>query len=378
MENKINQRIVEKRYGADAISNIDFFRSIAFIIEDNPNHIVQYLDHPSIGSLVKDRSSSCIERTQWLEMLAYGDAGVLLASPGPSLSGLIVRELGNPEQQEIFFNHVATHKARTFLAVTEPNYGSDANMMQTALEKDSHDPDLFRLTGEKWLVGNGVCGSIGVVIARTSPGPLGITAVLLPPVKLLEAANNGKTHIARKLLPTVGLMGAQLSRLTFTDCPIEREYMLGRHLSVVHRGMLAVIKTFNRMRPCVGALALGLAQAILDYIQINRLRLNSYETDVFIRLSLSVDVARQLLHSAAIEVDKNPLSSAAVSLAKMQATYVAEMVARQAFIFFGKGAFFEHPWLAKWYRDCFAFEYMEGTTSIHKKNIFQGYSNGSL
>jgi len=371
MRTHMNLTTALARYGKDLMEDVELFRRIAFAIDKEPRSIIDYYNNPAISRLLGDRNSLCIERTQKLEALAYGDAGVMLACPGPSLSGLILREIGTPEQNDLFFNYIISHKAHTFLAVTEPNKGSDAGRMQAVLTQDAENPNRVWLNGEKWLVGNGAIASIGIVIARTSPGPLGIAAVMITPDELSQPG------LYRTTLPLLGLRGAQLSYLAFNNFPVKKANILGRHLSPMNRGMMALIKTFNRMRPCVGALALGTAQAILDYIDLNCPRLTKSYAYHYARLATLIHVTRQLLHKAAIAVDKNPFESSLISLAKMKATQTAETLATEAFGFFGAGAFFEHPWLTKWYRDVFGFEYMEGTTNMQKKNIAQGYGHAN-
>jgi acyl-CoA dehydrogenase len=374
MNTDINISTAVTRYGKEHAEDAEFLRSIAFIIDENPEAITDYYDHPAITRLIQDRSSTCLDRTKRLEALAYGDAGAMLACPGPSLSGLILREIGTVQQQKLFFDYVAAKKARTFLAVTEPNKGSDAGAMQARLQKDVNDPSSILLSGEKWLVGNGALATIGIVMARTSAGPLGITAALIMPDQL----SNNNSNLFRTTLPMLGLRGAQLSYLSFQNFSIKKENLLGQHLNAMSRGMMAVIKTFNRMRPCVGALALGTAQAILDYIDIHRRSLNKNEEEHYGRLTALVQATRELLHKSARAVEKNSFESALISAAKIKATHVAEKVAAKSLEFFGQGALLEHPRLEKWYRDVFGFEYMEGTTDIQKKNIAQGYLHGSL
>lgn len=361
------------RYGKDLVEAAEFYRSIAWIIDDNPDSIINYISHPIITLLTTDTHSTCLERVKILEALSYGDAGVMLASPGPSLSGILLRELGTAEQRELFFDYVRSLKARTFLAVTEPKKGSDANNMQSQLIVNPEDADTFILNGEKWLVGNGACGTIGTIIVRSSSGPLGITAILL-------TANDLKQKgLYRTRLATAGMSGVQLSYLSFKNFKVHRENILGQHLKPLNRGMLGLIKTFNRMRPCVGALAIGLAQAVIDYIKSERKNLRIHEKFKLDQLIIKLEIGRQLLQKAAYAVDCKPLESTAViSLAKVNATHIAEEISAESFSFFGQGSFFDHPWLAKWYRDVFAFEYMEGTTDIQRKNIFRGAVSQSV
>lgn len=370
MNNEINFELAEKNYKKDLLENINFFRNIAAEIDENPSNILNYSNHEAVSRLCFDRSSTCYTRTKILEAFSYGDAGVLLACPGPSLSGLMLRELGNEAQKEYFFNYVEKNKCTTFLALTEPNKGSDAGHLESYLYKNSEKNYL--LSGEKWLVGHGADAPIGVLVARTSKGPLGITAILLTPEML------AKDKVYRHHLETIGLRGARLSRLFFEKLMIDKNCFLGLHLNPMQRGMMAVMKTFNRMRPGVAAFAIGQAQAIIDYVITYRNKLSRFEKIKLRDLNNKISIARLILYDACRKVDKYPYENVFASIVKIKATQIAEENIFNALDFFGKNAIFEHPLLLKWYRDVFGFEYMEGTSHMQLQNIFYGFKNNKL
>src|SRR5260370_38152631 len=64
----------------------------------------------------------------------------------------------------------------------------------------------------------------------------------------------------------VGLRGARISRLRFTDVPIPPERVLGRHLPPSRRGLFGALQTRLRFRPTLAAMALGGAAAACDHI----------------------------------------------------------------------------------------------------------------
>jgi len=369
-----NYMTCDERYGDFLADTVRYFRTIGFEIDRAPDSIIQYYHRLPMNQLIDLCQYTCRDRLNVYEALSYGDAGVFLACPGPSLAGMIIHELADKTQREIFYQHVFDQRARTFLAVTEPNCGSNIHLLTTALERKNNLFDQYQLSGEKWLVGHGATGSIGVTLARVSRGPLGVTAVLLTPDLLNQQA------IERTSLPMVGLRGARLGHLIFNEAIVPHENILGHHRSAIERGMAALIKTFNQMRPCVGAMAVGVAQAILDYIYEQKNQFNRKESEKYDSLSMKVGAARQLLYEAAEYIDRNPYDSVPASLAKAKATAVVEEVSREAFLFFGSCSMVDHPWLEKWYRDAWGFEYMEGTTHIHKKNVFYAYGkkNGYL
>lgn len=363
----IDYELATKHYPDNLLNTMQYFRDIALEIDKNPAKIKKHLSCPGIQNLCFDRDSDCLSRTKLLEALSYGDAGVLLACPGPSLSGLMLRELGNDIQKEYFFNYVEKNNATTFLAVTEPGKGSDAGQMQTQLKKI--DENHYEIYGEKWLVGHGADAEIGTLVARTSTGPLGITAVLLTP-DILKSV--GPT-LYKEHLDVVGLRGARLSRFVFNGLKIPRANILGHHLSPIKRGMMAVMKTFNRMRPGVAAFALGHAQATIDYVKRN-LSLTADNVSQIELLDAEILATRLMLYQAAIRVDQDSEESAYASVAKVKATAVAEKVVNFAMKQFG-AKYLEHPLLMKWQRDVYGYEYMEGTSHIQLKHVCQGYMN---
>lgn len=353
-------------YGDTYYEYAHYFREIALDIEKNPNEIIKHYSHPAIQELILDEHSTCLERVRRLEALCYGDAGVMLACPGPSLSGLIIREIGSEAQKKLFFEHVQSQQARTLFAITEPKCGSAAQQIEATMR--ATQDDRYFLSGQKCLFGNGFFASIGVIFAKISHGPLGLRAILLTPQNLL---NNPKVQL--KLLKSFALKGAALSYLEVDELEIHPEQILGQHLSAIQTGMLAIITTFNRMRPGVAAIALGQAQAQFDYMLSHTKQVRTKRSHQFEGLNCKLMTTRNLLHKIAINVEKNPRDQSQSSMIKILATQLAEEITQVNLDYFGRSLFYEHPLLAKWVRDVYGFEFMEGTSNIHLQNIFNHY-----
>jgi acyl-CoA dehydrogenase len=359
----------EQRYGNEFINYARLFRKVCLEVDENPDVIFEYGNRSAVQFLLNDRTSNTLERTCYLEAYAYGDPGVVLACPGPSLSGLMIRELGTKEQIDGFYNFLQTHLARTFFALTEPTVGSDAAALKCTLTPIKNLKGRYYLNGEKCLFGNGEAGKIGVILARTHTGPLGIRAVLITP----EILNSNHGWITRKGLPMIGLRGAQIAYMRFNNCPIDSQQLLGEHLRPMQHGMMAVIKTFNRLRTGVGALAIGQAQAVLDYLYESKKIWNLSEKNYYCDLYYQVDAARQLLINSAKKIDLNPSDSFSVSVSKVQATQIAEKVISRCIDMLDPAVLLENQWLAKCYRDSFAWEFMEGTKNMQLKNVHQTF-----
>ncbi len=353
----------EQRFGASLAMVAQFFRKISLEIDADADAILQYSHHAAMRSLVMPTNMQCLLRVKTYEALGYGDASVTLACPGPSLAGIMVDELGDSDQKTFFYQHFRDAPARTFLAVTEPGAGSILTTMKTKFLYDSSGKG--KLNGEKWLISHGATAQLGVVIVKTGHKALGVRALLLSPAVLAQTAT-----ILRTRLSMTGLRGAALARLQFHDADVASSCLLGNHKSALQHGMMALIKTFNRMRPCVAALAIGIAQAAIDYVFDSGCRLSVAELRQMRRLQQRVDIVREMLYGAAVGVDRDPFESGTVSLAKAAATALAEKIVTSVCALAGVASVW-HPLLEKWRRDVAGFEYMEGTRNIQKLNVFQ-------
>ncbi|OPG03920.1 acyl-CoA dehydrogenase [Streptomyces sp. GKU 895] len=303
------------------------------------------------------------------EEAAWGDLGLVLAAPGCLLSGAMVARLGDRAQQEWFYGRLTEHRPTwTFLAMTEPAHGSDGAGVETALTSVAGDAAGYRLSGTKTYIGNAARAAVGVVVARTGAGPLGVRSVLV------DAAAPGFTtgH-----LPTVGLAGV-LGTMTFDRVEIPCDRLLGSHLPATRRGMWGWVTAFNVLRAVVAAMGVGLARAAYDYVREHRPSLHGTERYRLEVIAGRIESVRRLTHRAAAAVDRDPGEGMLASAAKAGAARLAEEVTTEALTFFGPGARLEHPLLDKWARDALGVEYMEGTSNIQRLNVAGALLRGGL
>lgn len=313
---------------------------------------------------------SCVERVVVYERLAWGDAALMVAAPGPSLSGVLTEELGDAAQLERYYTTLAKGPTWTFFALTEPHSGSDATALTTALAEDGDGaPGSYRLRGVKKYIGNAVRADLGVVFARIKPGPVGVVAVLVEPTR------PGFTATA---LPTTGMRAIGLSEIRLDDVPVDTSDILGMHLSATRRGMVGAMRTFNRARPVVAAMALGIAQAAWDYAATHRRRLRADESSGMETLRQRLAGTRRLVMAAAAGADRDPGDGTVASAAKFKAAELALDASEYALGLFGPGARLEHPLLDKFHRDARAFEFMEGTGTMQRLNLALGYRKGRI
>jgi alkylation response protein AidB-like acyl-CoA dehydrogenase len=277
-----------------------------------------------------------------------------MAAPGAPMAGPLVALLGDDDQQEAFFGRLLAEHTWTFLALTEPGGGSATDRLATTIE------DLT-LSGAKRYIGNATRSGIGVVFARSGPGPLGIRAVLV---------HGDDPGFSATALPTVGLRAALLSQVDLRGVPLDRSRLLGEHMSAARRGTWSWVRVFNRIRPAVAAMALGIARAAYDYVRTNRHALSPAERDRLAALGVRIDGVRQLVWRSAVAVDADPADGHLASAAKACATSLAEDTAAAALGFFGAGARLDHPLLDKLARDARGTEFMEGTGNVQKLAVY--------
>ena len=313
--------------------------------------------------------TSCLEWTVVLEGISYGDAGLVLGGPGPSLSGAAVTALGSPEQREEYFARLAG-ATWTFFALTEPRKGSAVLELETRLDRpadgSASGPGIageWLLNGEKRYVGNGARAQLGVVFCRRAPGPWGIEAVLV------DTADPG---FSGELLPTVGLRGARLSRLRFDGVRISEDRILGRDRPPSRRGFYGAWRTLLRCRPTIAGMALGVTQAVLDYVREQRTDLPRWRALELDGAEQQVAAVRRLTYDVAADIDRDIVNQHRIGAVKMRAAQLGASTTRLAAALLGPASLLEHPWLEKVYRDMRGFELMEGAANLHRISVFQG------
>ncbi|MFS0701694.1 acyl-CoA dehydrogenase family protein, partial [Cellulomonas sp. 179-A 4D5 NHS] len=310
--------------------------------------------------------SSALERAVVLEELARGDLGVMMAAPGPSMSGVLVEHLADDDQQERYYAALVARPTWTCFALTEPEHGSDAGGLRTHV-RPSADGGLA-LTGEKRYVGNAARATLAVVFARRAPGPLGIGAYLV------DARD---PRVVATPLPTLGLRGAQVCSVRIDDLPVTVDDELGRRRRPGRRGLHAAVEVFHRLRPGVAAMAVGVAAAALDVLDEAWPRPAAPVAHERARLGHEVAAVRALVLAAARRVDATGDGTLA-SLAKARACRLAEDVTLEVAWLLGPGARDRSPALERAVLAARGLEFMEGTRNVQALTAFRGLDSGRL
>ncbi|MDN5794426.1 MAG: acyl-CoA/acyl-ACP dehydrogenase [Intrasporangium sp.] len=299
-----------------------------------------------------------VEQVVVMEELARVNPALVVASPGPSMAGVLVRQLGSRDQRRIFHDRLLAAPTWTFFALTEPGQGSDASSIQTAVERR---PDgSLSICGTKRYIGNGARARLGVVFARSSAGPLGIGAYLV------DAPAPG---LRARTLQTVGMRPVQLSELAFDRVIIDPDRLIGGHLPASRRGVRAFLGVFNQLRPGVAALALGIARGALAIAGEVDARPGAPAAEVREQWHAECAATARLVHDAAADADLDGTGSLA-SMAKLRACWLAEQVTLDIADQLGPTARTDVPALDVLIRAARGVEFMEGTRNVQLLTTF--------
>jgi alkylation response protein AidB-like acyl-CoA dehydrogenase len=293
---------------------------------------------------------SARERAMLYEALGYLDPNLIFAMPGTNMAGFVVDGLGNAAIREHFHSFFERGLCWTFFALSEPGVGSDGSRLRTRAYPAEGG---YYLRGEKYFIGNGALAGLGVVFARSSDGPLGLEAFLLETGSLPGFS-------ATPLAPS-GIPASNLAHLCFDAVFVPNSHRLGAQLKPTERLGRSVLLTFDALRPCVAAAALGVAGSLLDQAEAAFRRDASWLRQARRRL----EGARDLVWQCCDDLDQGRRTGRHAGLVKAHAVALAEALALELLHRLPPGSMVEHDWLGKGWRDVKAFEYAEGTRFIH-------------
>jgi alkylation response protein AidB-like acyl-CoA dehydrogenase len=354
------------------------------LIQQHPHDVTRLLDHEgprwAAAAGIPERygvpplrvgphrytGATAAERVVVMEELARVDPSTIVAAPGPSMSGVLVAEIADHAQQDRYYTRLLDAPTWTFFALTEPAHGSDAGALETAVT--SCDDGDMALVGEKRYVGNAARARIGVVFARSAPGPLGVGAYLV---------DVPATGLTATPLQTIGLRPVELCHLSLEHLRVGPEDLLGRHLRRSRRGLHASVSVFNRLRPGVAALALGVAAGALDLLDREQPRPRPLAASGLTGARERLAAVRRLTVRAALQADHTG-DGALASAAKATACRLAEEMTLDVSEALGPAARFEVPELDRLLRDARGIEFMEGTSNIQLLAVAHGLTTGRL
>jgi hypothetical protein len=258
-------------------------------------------------------------------------------------------------------------------AMTEANAGSDPTQMRTRAVRDG---DEYVLDGAKSWVSNGSIAGVFLVFAVTDPaaGPKGLTAFAIP----RETA--GLVVGGRQR--TLGLRGAQITRLYLQGCRAPAAYRLGDE----GEGYKIALAALDFGRVGIAAAAVGLARRTLELGTKYATERSQFGAPIGSKQAIQayladcateIAAATGLVQHAAWLVEQGKPFTQEAAMAKLFAGRMAAAVTNRIVqVHGGAGYVTEYP-IERFYRDARALELVEGTSQIQQVVIAGKLFEGS-
>ncbi|CAN5382694.1 acyl-CoA dehydrogenase [soil metagenome] len=304
-----------------------------------------------------------------LEAIAWGDASVAVAmGVHNSLPTQMILRHGNEAQKERWLKPMARGELLGAFALSEAGAGSDAASLQAQAVR-AHGG--WVLNGSKAWITNGKFGDVVIAMVRTDTpderrGARGIGAFIVPTDSEGYTVGKKEDKMGQRASETVGI--------AFEDMFIPDEQLLGDP----SEGFVYALEGLDGGRLGIGALALGISQAALEYATEYAQERKQFGSPISefqgIRWKLAdmacgIEAARSLLLRAAAAREAGEDAKRLASMTKLLASETAMAVTTQAVqVFGGYGYMKEYP-VERLFRDAKVTEIYEGTSEIQRDVI---------
>ncbi len=167
------------------------------------------------------------------------------------LGMLPVMNFGSEELKREYLPKIASGEIQGSYCLSEPDAGSDVASMRARAVRDGDD---YVLTGTKYWITNAGISDTYTVFAKTDPdaGSRGVSCFLVEKDWGIKVA---------KLEDKLGLRGSPTGEIVLEEVRVPATHLIGRE----GEGFRIAMHTLDRSRPGIGAQAVGIAQACIDY-----------------------------------------------------------------------------------------------------------------
>jgi acyl-CoA dehydrogenase len=332
-----------------------------------------------------------------IEMLAWGDVGMYLITPGGGLGAAAVAAAGSPEQKARFLERFNGDKPTyAAMCMTEPGAGSDTSSIRTRAVLDEKTNEwvingekIFVTAGDKSFTEYEKLGKGFIVVwASIDPtaGRAGMRAFVIesgtPGVKI------------NKLEHKMGIRVSDTAAISLTDVRVPFENVLGKPtVEKTNTGFKGAMATFDATRPLVAASGLGVARAALEFLKekleengikirygLPRQKLSNIEREV-IDMDIMLKSAWLMVLKAVWMADNKKPNALESSMCKVKAGDVTTKVTQKAVEILGPLGYSRELLVEKWFRDAKITDIYEGTGQINRLIVARhilGYSGAEL
>ncbi len=307
---------------------------------------------------------SLVEEMLVSEELSWGCSGIALAITINNLAALPVIVAGSETQKQEYLGRLIDGKLAAY-CVTEPGAGSDVSAIKSTARREG---DHYVLNGTKTFITGATVANWYTVFAYTDTdeGYKGMSAFLVD--KDMSGLSVGKPF------EKLGQNASDTAEVFLENVKVPVENRLGKE----GEGFLIAMQVFDRSRPGVGAMAVGIArrameEAIKYASERETMRKPIYRHQaighMIADMAMQVDAARLLVWRAAWLVDSGQSNVREAAMAKVFAADMAMKVCTDAVqVFGGYGFMREYP-VEKLMRDIKICQIYEGTSQIQRNII---------
>lgn len=300
----------------------------------------------------------------WEELMRPGSGGLSAGLGSLHIALPPILALGTPEQQERFMRPVLAGEKIAALAVTEPGGGSDvAGLATTAVLHNGH----YIVNGSKTFITSGCRADLVTTAVRTGgPGAHGISLLVI------EADTPGFSR--SQPLKKMGWWASDTAQLFFDECRVPTGNLIGPE----NMGFYAIMANFQKERLQMSIVANMTAElaltACLDYVQqreafgrpIAGFQIMRHK---LVDMATELEVSREFTYRVAAKMNDGVDQVKEVSMAKLFATKMCDMVTYEAVQIFGGYGYMREYLVERLYRDSRILSIGGGTTEIMKEIV---------
>ncbi|MBN9685335.1 MULTISPECIES: acyl-CoA dehydrogenase family protein [unclassified Corallococcus] len=297
--------------------------------------------------------------------MAAADASVSVAMAVTNMCAELIHAVGTDAQREKYVTRITSGEAIVgAFALSEPHAGSDPGAMRTTATKRG---DKYVLNGSKQWITSGAYAGVIVVWARTGQaGNKGLSCFIV------EGGAKG-LHVG-KHEDKMGLRASNTVGLTFEDCEVPAENLLGKEGDGFRLAMMAL----DGGRIGIAAQACGTGRAALEatvsYTK-DRKAFGQAVADLQAPRFMMADMRTQLdaaelltLRAAALKEAGQPFTREA-SMAKLFASEMSNKVADKAVQLHGGYGYIDEFPVERYFRDARVQTIYEGTSEVQRMVI---------
>ena len=332
-----------------------------------------------------------------IEMLAWGDVGMYLITPGGGLGTAAVQAAGTPDQRAKFLARFSEEKPTlAAMCMTEPGAGSDTSAIRARamLDETTHEwvingEKIFVTAGDKSFTEYEKLGKGFIVVWASidpSAGRAGMRAFVI------EAGTPGVR--VTKLEHKLGIRVSDTAAISLVDARVPFDNILGSPtVEKTTTGFKGAMATFDATRPLVAASGIGVARAALEFLKeklaengvqirygLPRQKLTSIERDV-IDMEIMLKSAWLMVIKAVWMADNKKSNALESSMSKVKAGDVTTKITQKVVEILGPLGYSREFLAEKWFRDAKITDIYAGTGQINRLVVARqilGYSGSEL